>query len=146
MQIFNGVGNCNACHGSDNFVPGPNINNNGLENPYVDKGVGALTGLPLDEGLFKVPSLRNIELTAPYMHDGTMATLEEVIDHYKRGGRLIESGPLAGDGFLSPFKSGLITGFPLSDRAKADILEFLKSLTDQEFVNDPRFSDPFAEE
>jgi cytochrome c peroxidase len=71
-----GTAGCAACHGSDNFVPGNLIFNNGLENPYVDKGLGAVTGLTSDEGFFKVPSLRNIELTAPYMHDGRFATLE----------------------------------------------------------------------
>ncbi|NBV24308.1 MAG: cytochrome-c peroxidase [Proteobacteria bacterium] len=78
-QVFFGqIGSatCSKCHNSDNFVPGTNIFNNGLENPYVDKGVGALTGLPQDEGLFKVPSLRNVALTAPYMHDGRFATLD----------------------------------------------------------------------
>lgn len=56
----------------------------GLENPYLDKGIGDITGLPQDEGVFKVPSLRNIELTAPYMHDGRFATLEEVVDFIVR--------------------------------------------------------------
>jgi len=77
-QIFLGqVGNatCAACHGTDNFVPGPAINNNGLEFPFVDRGLGGITGLATDNGKFKVPSLRNIELTAPYMHDGRLATL-----------------------------------------------------------------------
>lgn len=73
-RIFLGeVGNpratCAACHGTDNFVPGPALNNNGLEFPYVDQGVGAITGVTTDDGKFKVPSLRNIELTAPYRHD-----------------------------------------------------------------------------
>jgi cytochrome c peroxidase len=75
-QIFNGpAGGCTACHGTDNFVPGPALNNNGLEFPYVDLGVGGITGNPADNGKFKVPSLRNIELTAPYMHDGRSQTL-----------------------------------------------------------------------
>src|ERR1051325_7237300 len=82
-QIFFGqVGNatCAACHGTDNFVPGPNINNNGLEFPYVDKGLGGITGLTQDDGKFKAPSLRNIELTAPYMHDGRFTNLEQVVE------------------------------------------------------------------
>ena len=161
--FFSELLECDHCHGGLNFASSlthaGNLNdptpfeNNGLYNiggtgayPEPNTGIEAFTNEPRDMGRMKPPTLRNIELTAPYMHDGTMATLEEVIEHYKRGGRLIESGPLAGDGFLSPFKSGLITGFPMSDRAKADVLEFLKSLTDQEFVNDPRFSDPFAKE
>ena len=66
-------------------MPGPNINNNGLEFPFVDKGLGGITGLAQDDGFFKVPSLRNIELTAPYMHDGRFATLEEVVEFYNSG-------------------------------------------------------------
>src|SRR4051794_19283484 len=81
-QIFLGqvgAATCAACHGTDNFVPGPAINNNGLEFPYVDKGLAGTTGLAADNGKFKVPSLRNIEVTAPYMHDGRFATLAEVV-------------------------------------------------------------------
>jgi cytochrome c peroxidase len=161
--FFSELLECDHCHGGLNFASSlthaGNLNdptpfeNNGLYNvggtgayPEPNTGLEAFTGEPRDMGRMKPPTLRNIELTAPYMHDGSVATLEEVIDHYERGGRLIESGPNAGDGFLSPFKSDLITGFPLSDRAKADIIEFLKSLTDRDFVNDPRLSDPFAEE
>ena len=86
-RIFLGqVGNatCAACHGTDTFTA-PNIFNNGLEFPYVDSGVGAITGRAQDNGLFKTPSLRNIELTAPYMHDGRFATLEEVVEFYNSG-------------------------------------------------------------
>jgi cytochrome c peroxidase len=160
--FFSELLECYHCHGGLNFASSlthaRNLNdptpfeNNGLYNiggtgayPEPNTGLEAFTGEPRDMGRMKPPTLRNIELTAPYMHDGSMATLDEVIEHYKRGGRLIESGPLAGDGYLSPYKSDLITGFPMSDGAKADVIEFLKSLTDQEFVNDPRLSDPFAE-
>jgi cytochrome c peroxidase len=161
--FFSELLECDHCHGGLNFASSltheGNLNdptpfeNNGLYNvggtgayPEPNTGLEAFTGEPRDMGRMKPPTLRNIELTAPYMHDGSMATLEEVIDHYERGGRLIESGPLAGDGFTSPFKSDLVTGFPLSDQAKADLVEFLKSLTDREFVEDARFSDPFATE
>jgi len=72
-------GNCAACHGTDNFVPGNNIFNNGLENACTDPDFGAVTGQTADIGKFKVPSLRNIELTAAYMHAGRFATLEEVV-------------------------------------------------------------------
>src|SRR6185436_14538766 len=84
-QIFFGNGGCATCHGTDNFTPGPPLNNNGLEFPYVDLGVGAITSDPRDNGKFKVPSLRNIELTAPYMHDGRFSTLEEVVEFYNSG-------------------------------------------------------------
>ena len=85
-QIYQGpAGGCAACHGTDHFVPGNAIFNNGLENPYIDKGVGRVSGRAQDEGLFKVNSLRNIGLTAPYMHDGRFATLEQVVEFYNSG-------------------------------------------------------------
>jgi cytochrome c peroxidase len=86
--------------------------------------------------MFKAPTLRNIALTAPYMHDGSIATLPEVLDHYARGGRAGVAGKT--DARLQPFS--------ISDDEKADILAFLQSLTDDEFVSDPRFSDPWRAE
>ena len=83
-------------------------------------------------GRFRTPSLRNVELTAPYMHDGSIATLEEVIAHYEAGGRA--RGPNT-----SPF----LPGFRLSAEEKQDLVAFLKSLTDRDFVADPRFADPW---
>jgi cytochrome c peroxidase len=146
-QIFNGqVGRatCTACHGTDNFVPGPNINNNGLENPYVDKGLGGITGLARDEGLFKVPSLRNIELTAPYMHDGRFATLEEVVDFYDAG---IVNHPNLSPPLRVPSPPGMPPGPPLrlnlTVEQKAALVAFLKTLTDTNIVSDVKFSDPF---
>ena len=143
-QIFNGQGSnatCTACHGTDNFVPGPNINNNGLENPYVDKGRGAITGLAQDEGLFKVPSLRNIALTAPYMHDGRFATLEEVVEFYNSG---VVDHPNLSQPLRSPANQG---GGPrrlnLTAAQKAALVAFLKTLTDNTVVTDEKFQDPF---
>ena len=140
-QIFRGqVGNatCNACHGTDNFVPGPNINNNGLENPSVDKGLGGITGRPQDEGLFKVPSLRNIALTAPYMHDGRFATLEEVVEFYNAGvvNHPNLSPPLRGPG-------GLPLRLNLTVTQKAALVAFLRTLTDPTLETDEKYSDPF---
>ncbi|HVJ46558.1 MAG TPA: cytochrome c peroxidase [Luteolibacter sp.] len=139
-QIFNGAGNCAACHGTDNFVPGPAINNNGLENPYVDKGVGEITGRARDEGLFKVPSLRNIELTAPYMHDGRFATLEEVVEFYN-------SGIVAHPNLSPPLCVGGPTGPPrrlnLTAAQKAALVAFLKTITETSLTSDEKFSDPF---
>ncbi len=97
-----------------------------------------------DMGFFKPPSLRNICLTAPYMHDGSIETLDGVLDHYAAGGRTIESGPHAGDGSINPLKSGFLVGFTLSSQERSDIKEFLCSLTDEEFINDPAIADPFA--
>lgn len=102
-----------------------------------------VTNDPLDMGRFRPPTLRNVALTAPYMHDGSIATLEEVIRFYERGGRRIARGPYAGDGRLSPLKSGLVSGFRLTDQERRDLLAFLESLTDESFITDPRYSDPF---
>ena len=137
-QIFTGPGNCVACHGTDNFVPGPAINNNGLENPYVDKGLGGITGRAQDEGLFKAPSLRNIERTAPYMHDGRFATLEEVVEFYNSGvvNHPNLSPPLRGPG-------GQPRRLNLTAAQKAALVAFLKTLTDTSVTTDEKFSDPF---
>jgi len=94
-------------------------------------------------GKFRAPSLRNIAVTAPYMHDGSIATLEAVIDHYAAGGRTIRGGEFKGIGSRNPNKSSFVKGFRLTPREKQDLLNFLKSLTDEKFLTDPRFSDPW---
>ena len=151
---------CHHCHTGFNFTlstkhefttePTQAFHNTGLYNidglggyPRGNTGIHELTGKPEDMGRFRAPTLRNIALTAPYMHDGSMATLEEVIRFYARGGRLIESGENAGDGRLSPLKSGAVAGFTLTDEQIADLVAFLKSLTDEEFIHNPRLSNPF---
>ncbi len=147
-QIFLGqVGNppatCAACHGTDNFVPGAAINNNGLENPYFDKGVGAVSGRTQDEGLFKVPSLRNIELTAPYMHDGRFATLEEVVEFYSSG---VVNHPNLSPPLRNPPGSpnaGQPLRLNLTTAQKAALVAFLKTLTDTSLAADAKFADPF---
>jgi cytochrome c peroxidase len=111
--------------------------------PSNNTGVHEITGNPEDMGRFRPPSLRNVALTAPYMHDGSIATLEEVLATYEAGGRLLEEGEYAGDGRANPYKSGFIPGFTLTDRERADLIAFLESLTDDTFITDPRFSDPF---
>jgi len=141
-QIFLGqVGNatCAACHGTDNFVPGPALNNNGLEFPYVDKGVGAITGQTTDNGKFKVPSLRNIELTAPYMHDGRFTNLEQVVEFYNSGVVFNAnlSPPLRAPGGNSALRLNLTTA------QKAALVAFLKTLTDTNIATEAKFSDPF---
>lgn len=117
---------CGSCHGGFNFTEYA-FENNGLYDNYLDNGRMRLTGDPNDEALFKVPSLRNIEVTAPYMHDGSMNTLEDVIEHYNSGG----------SDFFN--KSEFIQPLNLSAAQKEDLLAFLKSLTDEEFINDPKF-------
>jgi cytochrome c peroxidase len=152
---------CFHCHGGFNFsqavshsgitLAQAEFHNNGLYNingtgdyPLSNRGLWEFTHRSADMGRFRAPTLRNIELTAPYMHDGSIATLEEVLDHYSRGGRLIAEGPLAGDGAKNPFKSELIVGFSLTTQEKQDVIAFLQSLTDWEFLCDPRFADPFG--
>jgi len=151
---------CFHCHGGFNFtdstthadsrVDRVGFHNTGLYNldgegayPVDNTGLFDMTGERRDMGRFRAPSLRNIAVTAPYMHDGSVPTLGAVIAHYERGGRLLEDGPHAGDGRLSPFKSEFVTGFELTDQERDDLLAFLESLTDESVLYDPRFSDPF---
>lgn len=159
--FFSEFTECDHCHGGLAFASALQhdgsprastpFENNGLYNvggtgayPEPNTGLFAFTGVPTDMGRMKPPSLRNVALTPPYMHDGSIATLADVVDHYARGGRLIASGPNAGDGALNRNKSPFITGFPLTESAKADLLAFLESLSDRDFTTDPRFADPFA--
>ena len=151
---------CFDCHagfnlsGTVNFVGKSNepaqYENNGLYNidgkgayPPDNVGLFEITHNKEDMGKFKVPTLRNIELTAPYMHDGSIATLEEVIDHYKAAGRTISEGKYAGKGSENPYKSSFVNGFRLTPDEKQDLIAFLKSLTDTEFINNPKFSNPW---
>lgn len=152
---------CHHCHTGFNFsLSTAHVNttfeeraffNTGLYNlngtgayPAPSQGVFEVTGQSNDMGKFRPPSLRNVELTAPYMHDGSIATLEDVIQFYADGGRNISDGPYAGDGRENPLKSGFVSGFDLSEQEREDLLNFLLSLTDVSFTTDPRFSDPFA--
>lgn len=114
-----------------------------LSYPVPNTGLHRHTGRAEDVGVFKVPTLRNIAVTAPYMHDGSIATLDEVIDHYAAGGRTIVSGPYAGNGSENPGKASNLDGFSITEAEKRDLIEFLKSLTDESFLTDPRFSDPW---
>lgn len=136
------------CH-TDVFDSTP-FHNTGLYNidgeggfPDGNRGVIEITGIDSDMGRFRAPSLRNIALTAPYMHDGSIETLDGVLDHYAAGGRTIEDGPHAGVGADNPYKSGFVSGFELSQRDRADLLAFLDALTDPVVTTDPRFSDPW---
>jgi cytochrome c peroxidase len=128
---------CFHCHphAGGNFSDGQ-MHNNGLDAEFTDLGFGAVTGNPMDNGKFKVPTLRNVALTAPYMHDGRFATLEEVIDHYDSGGHPSPT--------ISPFMKFTQGGLQLGPEKKAQLLAFLHTLTDMDFVNDPRFHDPGA--
>lgn len=110
----------------------------------VDYGLFSVTGDSADKDRFKAPTLRNIALTAPYMHDGSLATLEDVIDFYATGGRVLTDPPRVGNGRSHPGKSPFIRGFTITDEEKRDVLAFLSSLTDRQFVSNEQFSDPFA--
>lgn len=157
--FFSERAECFHCHGGFNFADATSHEGSGfVEKPYHNNALYNLDGQggyppasrglidvslrPEDMGRFKAPSLRNVAVTAPYMHDGSIASLEEVIDHYARGGRRIESGPNAGDGAASPLKSEFVRGFVISPSEKADLVAFLRSLTDDGFLTDPRYSDP----
>jgi len=118
--------NCSKCHSDFNFTNYA-FENNGLYDDYPDTGRFRVTGEDADLALFKVPGLRNIELTAPYMHDGSFDTLEEVVEHYQSGGS------------NHPNKSSLIQPLTLTESEKSDLVQFLKSLTDEAFISNPLF-------
>ena len=159
--FFGEKAECFHCHGginfNDQFVHASSrltetpFHNTGLYNiggtgafPEPNRGLFELTALAADMGKFRAPSLRNVEVTAPYMHDGTIATLAEVLEFYAAGGRVISSGPHAGDGRSNPFKDPLVSRMRLDAQEREDLVAFLKTLTDHEFLTNPRLSDPFA--
>ncbi len=113
--------------------------------PEPNTGVMSITAEPSDMGRFKAPTLRNIAVTAPYMHDGSIETLDEVLDHYASGGRRIKSGASAGDGSKNPHKNAFLIGFELTKQEREDVIAFLESLTDEEFLKDPAYSNPWAD-
>jgi cytochrome c peroxidase len=153
-------GGCFQCHGGWNFsgplrhegrpdVP-PTFFNTGLYNiagptsyPAPNTGVHRFTGRLEDVGKFRAPTLRNIAVTAPYMHDGSIATLGDVLEHYASGGRTIAAGPYRGVGHDNPNKSRNVEGFPMTEEDKRDLLAFLESLTDTAFLRNPALSNPW---
>ncbi|MGA3239164.1 MAG: hypothetical protein ABSG03_23035 [Bryobacteraceae bacterium] len=110
--------------------------------PEPDLGLYEFTQNAEDVGKFKAPTLRNIAVTAPYMRDGSMKTLADAIDHYTAGGRTISRGARTGVGAENPNKSEFVKSISLSAQDKADILAFLQSLTDDDLLHNPAFSDP----
>ena len=135
---------CFHCHGGFNFTQSSQhenqrldlrpFHNTGLYNvddrgayPISDQGLIEVTLQPQDMGRFRAPTLRNVEVSAPYMHDGSLATLEDVIEFYAAGGK--------GQGVANPLKSPFLAGFELQFEQKQDLIEFLHSLTDRQFLN-----------
>ena len=129
---------CANCHGGTNFENNGYMNN-GLnsDDNLVDIGRMKVTKLPLDKASFKVPSLRNIAVSFPYMHDGRFNTLAEVVDHYNNG---VAFSANLNHTLASVQKAG---GLGLSEQDKKDLIAFLETLTDTSFLNNPAFSDPF---
>lgn len=119
---------CTNCHGGFDLRQ-DGFENNGLYSVYADSGRARVSLNPLDRGKFKIPSLRNVALTGPYMHDGSMPDLWSVIDHYAAGGQ------------GHPNQSEFVKGFSLELSEREDLYNFLLSLTDDEFLNDPAFSE-----
>lgn len=127
LRLFNSNElKCSQCHATFNFT-NYQFENNGLYEVYTDEGRMRFTGMESDRALFKVPSLRNVELTSPYMHDGSIGSLEAVIDHYASGSK------------NHPHKSKLINGFKITDDEKEDLINFLKTLTDNNFISNEKF-------
>lgn len=152
---------CGRCHGGFNFSDstitarnpeGASFHNTGLYNvkgptsyPAPNVGLFEHTMSKFDVGMFKAPTLRNIALHPPYMHDGSVPTLDAVLDHYAAGGRTIKSGPYAGVGKDNPNKDPFLNGFEITKEERSAVIAFLNSLTDREFMTNPAFSDPWPE-
>jgi cytochrome c peroxidase len=152
---------CFRCHGGFTFSGAVDFegrregdvtfHNTGLYNlagalsyPPPNTGIHEFTHQAKDVGKFKAPTLRNIAVTAPYMHDGSIATLDDVLAHYAAGGRTIANGPYQGIGHDNPNKNPIVRGFALRAGQREDLLAFLRSLTDEAVLHDPRFANPWT--
>jgi len=137
---------CFHCHGGVNFTQSSRhafqtmevsaFHHTGLFDGDGDTGLYDITRDPNDKGKFRAPTLRNIAVTAPYMHDGSLASVEQVVHFYENGGR--------GRGINDPRKSPFIKGFELTNEEREALLAFLHSLTDEQFLSNPAHSAPFA--
>lgn len=161
LQLFNSeTTECYHCHGGVLFTTAfvadnsttteRSFENNGIYNvdgtggyPAENTGLFEFTGLQKDMGRFRVPTLRNLKYSAPYFHDGSAATLDDVLDHYLAGGRTL-TGEHAGVGADSPVKSSLVRPFTLTERQRAALLAFIRDgLADESFTTNPAHQDPF---
>jgi len=152
MELFfskkMGCGNCHNGINLDTPLSGEIFANTGLYNinksyPQSDLGVQKITRLAKDNGKFRIPSLKNIALTAPYYHDGSAMTLTQVIDIYAAGGRNIIDGEFIGNGQLHPNKDKRLNSFQLDKAERKALLSFLFALTDTSYLSNPLFLDPF---
>jgi len=130
MQLFNGAGGCARCHGSNAHIA-PNVFNNGLDATITDEGSGG--------GRFKAPSLRNVAVRAPYMHDGRFPNLELVVEHYNSN---VQNNPGLDPGLRGP--NGQPRRLQLTTEEKAALVAFMGALTDSTFLTDAKFSNPFS--
>lgn len=157
MQLFFSVKlNCSSCHSGNNLDKPVDENtspyfNTGLYNvndagdyPGYDKGLYEVTENRNDIGKYRVPTLRNLAFTAPYYHDGSAATLEEVMRNYENGGRIITNGVLKGNGAMNPYKSNLIKGFSLTDEERKDLISFLLCISDSSVLTNKNYGNPFG--
>ena len=133
---FSAGADCFHCHTAPHFTDFT-FHNNGLDSDenFSDLGLYETTGSDVDKAKFKTPTLRNIEVTGPYMHDGRFSTLEEVIEHYNSGGHASST--------VSPLMKNIGDGLLLSPEDKQALIAFLRTLTDEEFLNNSKFSSPF---
>ena len=133
---FSAGGDCFHCHAPPHFTDFT-FHNNGLDSDesFTDLGLFLSTANDLDKAKFKTPTLRNIEFSGPYMHDGRFQTLEEVVEHYNFGGHTSST--------VDPLMKNIGQGLALSPNDKEALVAFLKTLTDEEFLNNPKFSNPF---
>lgn len=165
MDLFTKKLHCTNCHGGDNFneaIDGEEGFNIGLDREYADNGVGLLTGDKKKNGVFKVPSLRNIALTGPYMHDGRFSSLEEVVNHYNtvqnhenlmaslrtftwqgNGGGSNSGGSIGWSSGSNGNSFNGVRSLNLSTIDRLCLVAFLKTLTDEKLTQDERFSNPF---
>jgi len=157
---------CHHCHGGFNFtqatsherqpldrrpfhntglyyVSRPDLTDKGY--PQQDTGLSEVTLNPADDGRFRAPTLRNIAYSAPYMHDGSLATLSDVIDFYAAGGLVTQVNGEPSDGRKHPGKSSFVRGFALTKEEKQALLAFLHSLSDEQFVTNPAYSNPWPQ-
>lgn len=160
LALFFGEAGCSRCHGGPNLdapdpedasvVAEPRYANVGLYDldgagayPVGQGGLANATGDASDTGRFRIPGLRNVAITRPYMHDGSVDTLEHAVRIMAEGGRVLTSGPNVGDGQASPLKDPRLQPVELDEQQLADLVAFLEALTDQDFLDDERIASPY---